>query len=268
MPTWKPIDPAAATRLSDARRQLHHAAQLATAFGISYLPKKPDDSHTNLEWIESEGALASNALYGHRIAVRISDLSLVIGAESLLLRGTTMEGAAEWARQVLSRAGLDGSHYTLARHYEIPSHPVATGAKFDASDDDLHQLAAWYSNAAAQLEELRSRDARASDVRCWPHHFDIATLIVPSGGKSVGVGMEPGDNYYDEPYFYVNMYPSPSAGELPESVEGEGAWHTTEWIGAVLRGSHLTRDATSQKSQVDRFIQSSVDTAIRLVTQA
>src|SRR4051812_30076366 len=45
--------PETATRLSDARRQLHHAAQFATAAGISYLPARPDDSHTNLEWLPS-----------------------------------------------------------------------------------------------------------------------------------------------------------------------------------------------------------------------
>ena len=69
MTTWKPLDTSAGARLSDARRQLHHAAQLATAFGISYLPKKPDDSHTNLEWIESNSALASNPLGENRIAM-------------------------------------------------------------------------------------------------------------------------------------------------------------------------------------------------------
>ncbi len=266
MSTWKPIDPGAATQLSDARRQLHHAVQLATAFGISYLPKKPDDSHTNLEWIESDAALASNSLYGHRVAVRVSDLTLLVGAEALPLRFNTMEGAAEWARQVLKRAGLDGSRYTLARHYEIPSHPVGAGARFDAGDEDLEQLAAWYSDAAAELEELKSRDSRASDVRCWPHHFDIATLIVPSEGKSVGAGLEPGDNYYDEPYFYVNMYPAPDADALPDSIEGDGMWHRKEWIGAVLPGSRVASDPSAQKSQVDRFLHSSVDIAIRLVT--
>ncbi|HZJ01752.1 MAG TPA: hypothetical protein VFD22_13910 [Gemmatimonadaceae bacterium] len=268
MGTWKPVNPAAAKRLSDARRQLHHAAQLATAFGISYLPKKPDDSHTNLEWIESEQALASNALDGKRILVRVPDLTLMIGEQSLPLRDLTLGSAWEWIRKTLESSGLDGSRYTLKRHYEIPSHPVANGAKFNARDDDLDQLARWYSNAAQELEMIRANDSMASEVRCWPHHFDIATLIIPSEGKSVGAGLEPGDKYYDEPYFYVNMNPAPTAESLPESLEGDGMWHTSEWIGAVLPGSRLTSDSQLQQSQVQEFLRSAIDTAKRAVMQA
>ncbi len=268
MSNWKPINPDAAKSLGDARKQLHHAAQLATAFGISYLPKKPDDSHTNLEWIESEQALASNALDGKRISIRIPDLAVLIGAKSLPLRDITMESAWEWIRKTLEDSGLDGSRYTLKRHYEIPSHSVDDGAKFDASDGDLDQLARWYSNAAREFEIIRASDSQASDVRCWPHHFDIATLITPAEGKSVGVGLEPGDNYYDEPYFYVNMSPAPDAKALPDSLEGDGVWHTKEWIGAVLPGSRITSDSQSQESQVQRFLRSAIDTAKRAVMLA
>lgn len=265
---WNSINPNAAKRLADARKQLHHAAQLATAFGISYLPKKPDDSHTNLEWIEANNALASNALDGLRISVRVPDLTLLVENESLALRGNTMNDAADWVRRVLDDTGLDGSKYTLKRHYEIPLHPVASGAKFNASADDLDQLARWYSNAAREFETIRASDSQASEVRCWPHHFDIATLITPSEGKSVGVGLEPGDNYYDEPYFYVNMYPAPDAKSLSDSLEGNGMWHTKEWIGAVLPASRVTPEAQSQQSQVQHFLRSAIDTAKRAVMQA
>ena len=192
----------------------------------------------------------------------------MIGTESLPLRGHTLEGTADWARQVLSREGLDGSAYTLERHYEIPPHPVGEGAKFDARDEDLHELAAWFSNAAGSLARVRSDNASASEVRCWPHHFDIATLIIPADGKSVGVGLEPGDNYYDEPYFYVNMQPAPDQSALPDSLEDNGLWHTKEWIGAVLPASSLSHDAEEQERQVSQFLRSAVDTAIRIVTQA
>lgn len=268
MTTWKSVNPAVAGRLSDARKQLHHAAQLATAFGISYLPKKPDDSHTNLEWIERSQALGSNSLDGKRISIRVPDLTLFVEDESLALRGNTLDEAAHWVSRVLDDRGLDGSKYTLKRHYQIPSHPVATGAKFAARGDDLEQLARWYSNAAAEFEAIRATDSHASEVRCWPHHFDIATLITPADGKSIGVGLEPGDNYYDEPYFYVNMHPAPDASSLPDSLDGNGTWHTKEWIGAVLPGSTVTPEVQWQQSQVERFLQSAINTAKRTVTQA
>ena len=261
---WQPLDPSSAAQLSDARRQLHHAVQLATAFGISYLEKQPDDSHTSLEWIESDGALASRTMNGIRVAICVHDLAVMAGGKTFRLRGRTMDEAAAWLRVTLAEAGFDPAKFTLKRHYEIPHHPVANSATFDAVPSDLQQLADWYSNAAAALEEVRiSHDG--AEVRCWPHHFDIATLITVAPGKTVGVGMEPGDTYYDEPYFYINMYPSPSAGELPDTLDGEGQWHTDEWTGAVLPASRFTSDPLLQPQQLDDFLHSGIDVAIRLV---
>src|SRR5215467_12878183 len=78
---WRALRGNAAASLVDARLQLHHAAQLATALGISYLPKRPDDSHTNLQWIDTLSALVSNAVPGPneiRIGVSAAPFALVV----------------------------------------------------------------------------------------------------------------------------------------------------------------------------------------------
>lgn len=273
--SWAPVSPAAARSLADARRQLHHAAQLATAFGISFLPPRGDDSHTNLEWLPETGALASNALHDVRVALRVAELTLELqvpraarnggdaGSALFPLTGRTLEDGAAWIRERLAAARLDRSRYTLARHYEIPPHAVASGAAFDADAAALDELARWFGNAAALFERLRAGNPTASEVRCWPHHFDIATLMTIAPGRTVGVGLEPGDAYYDEPYFYVNMHPSPRADALTTQPPGGGSWHTREWIGAVLPGSRLVEGAHAQEGQARAFL----DGAIRLATE-
>lgn len=265
--TWQPVDPALATRLGDARRQLHHAAQLATAFGISYVPARADDSHTNLEWLPDAGALASNPLGDLRVAVRVADLTLLAiprGGE-LPLDGRTIPDAADWLRERLAGTAAPPARFTLARHYTIPEHPVAQGRPFDADARALGELAAWYANAASLFAGLRARERDASEVRTWPHHFDIATLITVGPGRTIGVGLEPGDTYYDEPYFYVNLHPTPAAGALGDRLQGGGSWHTHEWIGAVLPGSRLTVDATAQRAQVAAFLDSAITRAKALL---
>jgi hypothetical protein len=249
------LKPELATALSDARLQLHHAVQLATAAGISYLPPKPDDSHTNLEWLSSDGRLASNRIPSSkpfRIAVRAADLELSVldAADKVLaamaLNQCTIGDGAGWLRTQLSALGADPRLFTLARHYEIPHHAVDDGATFDTSDTSAFaQLAAWYGIAATILESMQDLSGHTSDVRCWPHHFDIAVLIGVEPGKTIGVGMEPGDVYYDEPYFYVNATPAPKSPPNVALPSG-GAWHTREWVGAVLRGSALSANPAAE----------------------
>jgi hypothetical protein len=110
------------------------------------------------------------------------------------------------------------------------------------------------------LDALVASTPNAAPVRCWPHHFDIATLVEVAAGKTVGFGMDPGDVYYTEPYFYVNMYPFPSAPPTTTLPIG-GSWHSREWIGAVLPGSRLERDG--QREQIAAFFAAAIAEATR-----
>ena len=265
-------DPAKAKSLADARRQVHHAAQLATAAGISFLPKQADDSHTNLEWIPALGGLSSNVVPSatpFSIAVRIAELEVCVldlrqtTATVLPLHGRRIADAEHWLRECIADFGGPASKFTLARHYEIPHHAVDDGKAFDASDRAAFaELAAWFDLAANVLEPVRAR-YDGSEIRCWPHHFDIATLLPVKPGKTVGVGLEPGDVYYDEPYFYVTASPRPPAAAATAQLAGDGSWHTHEWVGAVLPGSRL-RPAQIE-SQLTAFLDSAIQACRQLV---
>jgi hypothetical protein len=109
----------------------------------------------------------------------------------------------------------------------------------------------------------------ASDVRCWPHHFDLATLIsFPTRGTDVigylGAGLSPGDGYYDEPYFYVSVSPKPDSAALPR-VPKLGHWHTYEFTAAVAP-AHQIVAANNQKDEVDEFLRAAVDVAIKILS--
>src|SRR5689334_13285881 len=146
-------DPAKAKSLADARHQAHHAAQLATAAGISFLPKQADDSHTNLEWLPPLGALASRVVPStspFRIAVRIAGLELCVldeanaVAQSLALHGQRVTDAEGWLRQRVAERGASAARFTLAKHYEIPHHAVDDGRAFDTTDQEAFvQMGAW-----------------------------------------------------------------------------------------------------------------------------
>ena len=90
-----------------------------------------------------------------------------------------------------------------------------------------------YGDAAAILERLRAKHPTASPVRCWPHHFDIATLITLPENRSLGIGFLGGDANIPQPYWYVYAVPTPENTLPPLST---GRWYAEKWVGAVLEG--------------------------------
>jgi hypothetical protein len=266
--SWQPVRPEESTRLSDVRQQSHHAAQFAAAAGFSFLDPVPDESHANLEWVPSLSGLFSRVIPAStffRIGVSPSDLTLLVVTENdrpfahYKLHGHSINDATNWIRSQITSLGGDSSRYTLKRPYEIPDHPVAMGDDFDASDKvHFEELSRWFTNASSTLTAFARPMEEASEVRCWPFHFDIATSIQTTLDRRIGVGLDPGDNYYDEPYFYVNMSPEPTASQArSRPLWGRGSWHTRGWVGAVLTGSKLGA-ASAQSEQVREFIDSAV----------
>jgi hypothetical protein len=257
------------TPRTDARLQLHHAAQLCAAFGISYLAAQEDDSHTSFRWDSGRGAMMSggvmSALGTISVGLRVADLTIVVTRDheithTIRLHGTSVSDAAKRLAVALSANRLYGERLTLQKHYTIPAHPVADGAPFDGSDTAAFiALHHWFDTGARALLHLAAGESAPSELCIWPHHFDLAVLFRVSKGSSNGAGLVPGDEYYDEPYFYVNASPMRGDPVLdPAALKGSGFWHTHQWTGAVLPASRLAGDAQVQRAQIDLFLASAL----------
>jgi hypothetical protein len=121
------------------------------------------------------------------------------------------------------------------------------------------------ANADALLRAVAATEPGAGAVRCWPHHFDIATLLDEGtvGGvrHTMGIGLSPGDAYYPEPYFYVGPHPYPRIDALP--ALGAGHWRRAGWVGAALPGAEVVAagDAAAQARLVSGFVTDAVAAA-------
>lgn len=264
MTSWKELDLAPPSDLLDARLELHHAAQLvAIGIGRSLVPSRPDDSHTTLSWDHDAwwGEEIPDS-HGLRAGLRPVGLDLLLGDERLSLIGKTRRQGLDWLRQRLDERGLDGESAILDIHYDLPDHPVADGATFrDDLTPGLEQLTAWYDAAHGALEEIAKRYG-GSPVVTWPHHFDIATLLVLDPGadeetaRSIGVGLSPGDGNFDQPYFYVTPWPVPEQdpAELPV-----GFWTRDNFFGAILTGEDLLAEGGDLEAAARLYLETAIE---------
>ncbi len=281
-PVWSTVGEIDPRDLVEARLQLHWAVQLVMAFADNAIERLPDDSQANLGWRDGiEAMVGRQRPDGLSAGLRTSDTTLLVFdregalAEDFSLEGQTIGSAVSWLEEVVAaRTGAPTTRPIRIRDYEMPEHPVATGAVFAVDNPPVFaELARWFANGNRAMQGLTSRDEGWAEVRCWPHHFDLGTVISlessgdASSGRSIGVGLSPGDASYPEPYFYVNPYGLADQPADGPALESGGRWHTDGWFGAVLSATCILEiSEDSRESAVSSFLRGAVDAARSLLT--
>jgi len=116
------------------------------------------------------------------------------------------------------------------------------------------------SHVGRVLEQFRGEIPDESDpVQFWPHHFDLAFVIL--GKKQVTtvdgdlptqitVGFSPDDPGQPSPYLY--MSPFPFEETLTHHKLPDGAvWHTAVWQGALLPYAEIAEREDAEKRILD-----------------
>ncbi len=258
MPADQFLRSSPSTSLGAARALAHRGAQLVTMAARSNLDSVPDDSHSNLGWSSSGQSLQSHSLESNgakmQVALAFSPLQLNLvrndeTVESLRLDDLSHTEALAWLDLRLAKLGLSAASRSVLP-YDLPA-DVEGITTYDTGDarEQLASLAAWFDTAHRLLSEfassLNDTNPGPSPVRCWPHHFDIATYVALDEGSSetargIGVGMSPGDESYGQPYFYVNPWPYLNAIDLPDAP-APGHWHTDGFVGAIATGEEILK---------------------------
>lgn len=273
---WKELKNIDKSVLIDVRLQLHFAAQYCAAFGRYLLPPRKDDSHTSIQWLPDKGVFRTRDLSGAeriRIALDPGNFALLVEerrgeAVQIKLDGKTRQEVLDEFHEVLRSKNVNAEQARLEMPYEMPEHTLLSDGRFqlDASmKEALEVLIACFTNTALLLQKQFYLEDKASPVRTWPHHFDIATLVKVEGNpdpklaKSIGVGLSPGDETYHEPYYYVTPWPYPDREKpLPDLPAGE--WHTVGWTGAVLHFRDLAAlPAGDQEGIARQFLKEAYD---------
>jgi hypothetical protein len=266
MSGWRTLRQVAWPELGAARLQAHWAAQPIAALGAAAVDPEPDDSHRSMTLVPGFGRLIGRKTRGGvQAALDIESLELMVQAsdgarvDGLELAGNTLSQAMDWLGAAVNRASGEELERPIAlQEYDLPDHPVAAGARFEANEL-TGEVAQWFVNAEAVLHAID--DPRRSPIRLWPHHFDLASLIAldGEGARSIGVGLSPGDAEVPRPYIYVSPWPRPERTELPELAAG-GRWHREGWFGALLDAKTIVAvdEGEAQSVLVADFVASAV----------
>jgi hypothetical protein len=261
---WHAIRSVDRPRLRAARLQAHFATQWLARAARAYIPPLPDDGHTNFGWDDARGGLVTHALPdGARLGLRFADLTLMLlagdaAADTFALNGRRDADVRGWLGRLMAARGLDPDALDAPAPYQLPASRIGSAEPYAAADNAAGpgELAVWYGNANMVLDAARptiiARNLAAPPVRCWPHHFDLDSLVTVRPGRTMGLGLAPGDDFYDEPYFYVSLYPAPEVASLPQ-LPAIAHWHAKGFTAAVATAGRIVA-ARDQKGEVEAYL--------------
>ncbi len=282
MSAWLSLDQYNQERLRQPILTLHHATQILASTADCLLPKRADDSHTNLGWDHSLQALLTHPLEDqYQLALEYEHFSLAILEESVIksryaLAGQTLDGVYNWLRVTFNKLGLQGEKIKPLDRYQIPAHPIQEGRPFNKPDQRiLLELANRRNNAQEIFVSIAPGFPYASSVRTWPHHFDIGVYIpirrdeTHQDLNSIGLGMAVPDGSVNDMYFYVNHWSQKAISypdNMPKLTSG-GYWYQENWTGAVLPLKVVTASAQSHDQQeiVQTFFDSAIKASLDLI---
>lgn len=260
---WQTLGSVSSTVLVDARHMVHGAAQWPSRAARVALEAREDDSHSNLGWESQHGLLRSHDLgRGSYIGLSVAGFSLVFTDETGIIDKFSLAekddpAVAAWVAKSLDKIGVDPALLEAPLPYDLPAPVLEVGKPYrDVNQSALAELGRWFANFSDVLEEIVVGEPMASEVRCWPHHLDIATLITLNGegedATTIGIGMSPGDGSYNEPYLYVTPWPYPATDNLP-GLSAIGHWHTDGFVAAIAPADRIV-EVDDQLGAVSEFI--------------
>ncbi len=192
--------------------QLHLAAQYLAMAGKSFLEPRDDDGHTNLAFSIEEKSLFTRPLNnsGIMLGLNYSTFSLDWKGnhkQSMGLNGKTHSEVVAWISDRAKEAGMENP-YLFEPHYKLPYH-MNQNDRFGPEDKgEIQKLIQIRTFAQIVLSSFLEQEQLESEVRVWPHHFDMGAFahLHDGSGKSIGIGLAIPDSLVNDFYFYISGY--------------------------------------------------------------
>lgn len=227
-------------------KQIHWLSQVIAKVNKALVPKKEDDSHTNLyfdaigkrligRWIDTSKGKIILALdmFNYRfewLDDHLQSLSTVT-IENKELKVLEQE-VSEYPKSL----GHNTNNIANPLHFEIPDYKIQTIQNGELGQEGIekwNEIRELANNACLAITGYLQAE---SEIRIWPHHFDTGIYSQVTESLGIGFGLAMEDAMVGEPYFYLSGYRSETPIQYKNLPNlGSGKWLTGEhWNGAVL----------------------------------
>ncbi len=226
---------------------IHQLSQIIAKANRTCVPKKPDDSHTNLYYDPVSEKLLGRWVKAERKKIMLAldlnafQLEMINDIRSILhefpIAGKTTAQLESEIEVALAKLGLDTTGFTDELHFEITDYPFKNDVFVNLSEAGLRQWKKYRKLANEAALHLLGYLQAESEIRIWPHHFDTGVYTEANDNIGIGFGLAMADGMEASPYFYLSGY---ALGDkelkfdhLPKLKTGR--WEITDhWKGALL----------------------------------
>ncbi len=233
-------------------KKLHWLSQPIAKANRTFVPKKKDDSHTNLyfdplsnrilgRWIDTGKGKVILALNLTKQTYEwLNDKLIPLAAVAYATK--SMREIETEITESLMILGISPNGYTDPMHYELPEYDFIEETAELFSAEDITEWAHFRQMANETCQLVLGHLQTESEIRIWPHHFDTGIFIKPNEDIGIGFGLAMEDEMADAPYFYLTGYSNTGKINflnLPNITPA--AWELNEnWQGAILPINSLT----------------------------
>lgn len=222
-------------------KQIHIASQYLAAAAISFLEKKPDDSHSNLGWDPINNRLMTHSIGNNRIGINLANGNLewfIKGKldASIDLQESNHREILNWFTEAANRYGIE-KDYRYDFHYDLPYDALHEENIFSFDEKEMMRYAGHLTKSQRSFNTFLIENKLTSAIRVWPHHFDLGfyAALDDSGALFMSGGLAIADTMVDDLYYYsAGWYKGLAINSRVYTGLEKGEWRN-DWDGAVLR---------------------------------
>ena len=232
---------------------MHYAIQPIANCGEQFVSPRTDFSHTSLGYDPAKRSFRGKGFRdsGIYIGLDIDDLSLFLSDKhgkkisQKILFDLTLQESFDWLSVELQDSGLSGAEIRFPAYPDFPEHPLRDSARFsDKLKAEIRALHEYYREAYFLIQKFAKAKKIKAPIIIWPHHFDMAILKrlpkIKKDDHYIGVGFSPGDIHYNEPYWYISLWPYPKDSSLLKPLKSPAFWHTKGFVSGILKSNSIS----------------------------